>query len=179
MPPVTQRLASEQGLGAGVIACRGPLCRNSRHCAISASSCSRLRCLSFQSTTSSATGKQSPSRPPPILGRPSNSDHAASSSQQQSRMDEPSHGRTIGGTAVQRQDYASGAATAAGKQQDAHRIQASGDATTSGREYWQVSYLQDVQLIPASEKACLGNASNLCSIPHHPQRSALLCNSQH
>ena len=179
MRPMTQRLASEQGLGARAFASQGRLCHHSRQCAVSASLRSRLRCLSFQSTTSAATGKQPPSTPPPSLERPPTSQHAASSSQQQSLRHEPSQGKAVGGTAVKRQDAASGAATAAGKQQDANRIQASEDATTSGREYWQVSYLQAAQLMPASGTAHLGSAFSICQTLNHPQRSgpALLCNS--
>ncbi|CAL5220580.1 g2618 [Coccomyxa viridis] len=51
-------------------------------------------------------------------------------------MHESSQGKAAGGAAVQRQVSASNDTAAAGKQ-DADRIQASEDATTSGREYWQ------------------------------------------
>ena len=53
-------------------------------------------------------------------------------------MQDLSQVKAVGGAALQRQDSASSDAIAAGKQ-DADRIQASEDATTSGREYWQVS----------------------------------------
>ena len=113
MLPVSQRLAPEHWLGARAIASQRPIGQNRREPASPASICSRLRCLSFQSTTSSATGKQPPSRPPASLERPPRTQNANSASND----------------------------TAAAGKQDADRIQASEDATTSGREYWQVSNL--------------------------------------
>lgn len=135
---MTQRLASEQWLGPRAFASQRHICGNKKEPAVPASLCSRLRCLSFQSTTSAATGKQPPSRPPPTLARPPQTKDVASSSQQPSLMQDLSQEKAVDGTAVQRQDSASSDAIAAGKQ-DADRIQASEDATTSGREYWQVS----------------------------------------
>ena len=139
MLPVSQ-LASEQWLGARAFASQRNILQNRKEPAFPASLCSRLRCLSFQSTTSSATGKQPPTKPAPSIARPPNTKDAASSSQQPSVMHESSQGKAAGGAAVQRQVSASNDTAAAGKQ-DADRIQASEDATTSGREYWQVSNL--------------------------------------
>ena len=51
MLPVSQRLAPEHWLGARAIASQRPIGQNRREPASPASICSRLRCLSFQSTT--------------------------------------------------------------------------------------------------------------------------------
>ena len=136
--PASHRPASEQGLGARILASPGASYSRSREFRAPASLCSRLRCLSFQSTTSSATGKQPPSRSPPSIATSPQSGFAAGSIQQQVSAHDMPQAKVPGETNVRSQDSSSGSSSATAKL-DADRIQASGDASTSGREYWQVS----------------------------------------
>jgi hypothetical protein len=97
---------------------------------------SRLRCLSFQGATPAATGKQPPSREPPGAAKLTPSSNATSSVSPTDESQATEHGKA----GSQNQD-AGTTATAAGEQQQQQqqeRVQASENASTSGREYWQV-----------------------------------------
>jgi len=105
--------------------------------AVSAPPCSRLRCVSFQGSTSPATGKQPVSRQALTAFRPSPIEHAASSGQQQPSAVSTSKTTMVEQIGVQSRNL--GSTNAAAGEQIADRIQASEDTSTSGREYWQVS----------------------------------------
>ena len=140
MLPVTQLLGLQQNMGTRAVASQGQFCRQSRRSAAIPLLCSRLHCVSFQSSNSPLAGQQPSSRPAAGTARPLESEHAASSGQQQGRMHKKSHAKLTGNADMPVQDSASNDAMAAGKQ-DADRKIASEGATTSGREYWQVGNL--------------------------------------
>lgn len=134
---VSHRLATEQCQGAGSVHNSEAMCLKRWIPAVSAPPCSRLRCVSFQGSTSPATGKQPVSRQAQTAFRPSPIEHAASSGQQQPSAVSTSKTTMVEQIGVQSRNL--GSTNAAAGEQIADRIQASEDTSTSGREYWQVS----------------------------------------
>ena len=96
----------------------------------------RLRCVGFQAAGAPDPGRQEVSKDESGISRPTLSNNVSSSSQQsQSAAGTPK--RAVPIVARGALQEASGKAVAA-KQQDAERMQAAEEASTSGREYWQV-----------------------------------------
>ena len=96
----------------------------------------RLRCVSFQAAGAPAPGRQEKSKDQSIASRPILSKDASSTGQH-SRSAPGTPKQTVPGEprgAVQEASYSAVAA----KQQHAERMQAAEEASTSGREYWQV-----------------------------------------
>ena len=136
MSLVNHCLATEQCQGAGFVHNREAVCLKRGLPAVSAPPYSRLRCVSFQGSSPPATGKQPISRQAQNAVSPSPIEHAASSGQQQPSPVSTSKTNMVRQTGVQSQNL--GSTNAAAGEQNADRIQASEDASTSGREYWQV-----------------------------------------
>ena len=96
----------------------------------------RLRCVGFQAAGAPAPGRQTDSKDQPIASRPTLSKDLSSTGQQP-RPAAVTPKQAVPVEARGALQEASGNAVAA-KQQDAERMQAAEEASTSGREYWQV-----------------------------------------
>ncbi|CAK0783513.1 hypothetical protein CVIRNUC_006712 [Coccomyxa viridis] len=95
----------------------------------------RLRCVGFQAAGAPAPGRQTNSKDQSIASRPTQSKDL-SSTDQQPRPAAVTANQAVPVEARGALQEASGNAVAA-KQQDAERMQAAEEASTSGREYWQ------------------------------------------
>lgn len=135
MSPLSQRPAIQHGQAYRSAPASRVLPVHRCHYNVYESPYSRLGCLSFQGATTPATGKQPPSREPPGAAKLTPSSNATSSVSPTDKSQATEHGKV----GSQSQD-AGTTATAAGEQQQQQqeRVQASENASTSGREYWQV-----------------------------------------
>ncbi len=118
----------------------GALPGHSFHYNAHASPNSRLRSLSFQGATTPATGKQPPSKEPLGAAKLTPGSSTPNGGKEdifiRDRSQASGHGKQLS-----QSQNAGTTATAAGEdqqQQQQERLQASGGAPTSGREYWQV-----------------------------------------
>ena len=136
---MSQHLGRQNHQEGQIGQCRATLCHATcpRHLqAGSTMPRTRLTCVGFQAAGAPATGRQKDSKDHLLPSRPTSSKDVSSTGQQsQSAAGTPKQAVPVEPRGALQE--ASGNAVAA-KQQDAERMQAADEASTSGREYWQV-----------------------------------------
>ena len=137
--PLSQRPATHHGQAYRSAPASRALPGHRCHYNVYALPYSRLRCLSFQGAITPATGKQPPSKEPSGAAKLTSSSDATSSGKQfLFPTDKSSQANEHGKGGPQSQDAGTTATAAGEQQQQQERVVASENASTSGREYWQV-----------------------------------------
>ena len=160
MLPLSQRPAIHHGQAYRPAPASRALPGHRCHYNVYALPYSRLRCLSFQGAITPATGKQPPSKEPPGAAKLTPSSNATSSGKQFVFPTDKSQATEHGKGGPQSQDAGTTATAAGEQQQQQERVQASENASTSGREYWQVRTLAchlslvSYSILPISAPSC-------------------------